>query len=396
MFNFIESLVEFTAETESPEAFWRWAALACLNGVLRDNVSLETLVGTVYPNLYVILLSDSGIARKAAPCKFAGKLIQKVGNTKFIAGRASMQAVVKELGRSYTNDVGHVINGAAGVLYSEELSSFIVDDLATIPLLIDLYDYHEKWSTNLISWDGNLKNVCLSLIAASNSDLLSSVYTDKAIKGGLLGRTFIIREEKARHRRSLFELKPHGEADWNKIIEHLVRISKLKGALKIERNAETEYNTWYHSIPDEVFIDKVGFGSRLGTHVVKVAIGLAAAREDFDKYLTLPDIMQAIDMCQSLRRTYKEFAFGAGAATNSYLASLIVRAMLQEPRYHITRTKLIQRTFGDITDVSVLDNLLIYMVQGGLVEEISLSNQVAYRLSKEGLAFLMRGDKDAK
>ena len=143
MFNFIDYYLNYTAEAESPTEFWKWSAIATLSAILKNNVFIEYSIGSVFPNLYVILYSDSGVARKAAPCKFAGKLIQLIGNTKFISGRASMQAVVRELAQTHATEKG-IISEATGILYSEELSAFAVRDPATIPLLTDLYDPHEN------------------------------------------------------------------------------------------------------------------------------------------------------------------------------------------------------------------------------------------------------------
>lgn len=390
MWNFIEHLIETTKEAESPTEFWRWSAISALSAVLRDNVVLDCPIGAIFPNMYIILFSDSGIARKAAPCKFAGKLVQHVGNTKFIAGRATMQAVVRELGRAYTNERGDIIQGAAGLLYSEELSSFVVDDPASIPLFIDLYDYHEKWASNLISINTALKNVCLGLLAASNSDLFNSVYTEKAIKGGLLGRTLIIKQDRPRHRRSLFDMKPI-DSGVDQLKKHLVRISRLKGSLTLLPEALLEYNSWYKAIPDEVFVDRIGFGSRLGTHVAKLSISLAASREDFDKSINKLDIEQAISICQDLRGTYKSLSFGIGSSSTSYLTSLVLKAIVSSEKFHITREKLIQRTFGDIESAEVLDRVLLLMVQGGIVEERSLSNFVGYKLTVKGYEMLTGG-----
>lgn len=391
MFNFIEQLIEFTNEAESPEQFWRWSAIATLGSTLRDNIYLECPIGTIYPNLFIILYSDSGICRKANPCKFASKLIHEVGNTKLLAGRASMQAVVRELGKARTNDRGEIIIGASGLLYSEELSSFIVDDPVTIPLLIDLYDYHEEWSTNLISASSTLKNVCLSLFAATNSDLFNGVYTEKAIKGGLLGRTLIIKMDRPRHRKSLLDLGSIDEEKFKILINHLKKIGKLKGKIYFLADAQKEYNDWYYAIPDEIFVDRIGFGSRLGTHVLKVAIALAAAREDFNKEIYKKDVIEAIELCQGLRQTYKQLSFGIGVSTSSYQASIIIKAMIGEPNFSITRKKLIQRTFGDIDSVTVLDGLIMLMSQGGLIDEGAVGNEVGYRLTKKAIEMLAGG-----
>lgn len=388
MFNFIDYLLEYTKQAESPTEFWRWAGLAGLNAIIRDNIYLETsIVGTVYPNMYVILLSDSGIARKAAPCKFIGRLIQTIGNTKFVSGRSSMQAVVKELGTTYTNESGTMVSGSAGLLYSEELSSFVVQDPATIPLLIDLYDYHEIWKSNLISGSTRLRNVCVSLLAASNSDLFKSVYTDQAIKGGLLGRTLIVKEDKARHRKSLFDLN-HSSLSVDPLLHHLVKLSRIKGAITVTEEAKKEYNDWYYSVPENVFEDKIGFGSRLGTHVFKVALALGAAREDFERMLTINDIQRSIELCLSLRKNYKQLTLVTGLSNLTAQTAIIIKLIASESNHHISRIKLIQRTLGDV-ELEQLDKILELLIQGNLLKVEGKNMEPGYKLTQEGIEKLL-------
>lgn len=225
MANFISDFLEFTKEAESPTQFLRWSAIGCIGAVLRDNVYIDANFGRVYPNLYVILVARSGACRKGLPLKVTKSLISKVNNTKIIDGRTSIQAVVAELAKNYTQHTpggkGYVVQGASGLLYTEELAAFMVDDKATIPILTDLYDYREEWTNHLKSSDTErLKNVCLSMIAASNETFLKEVYTKSALYGGLLGRTVIIYEQKRRHknagiRRSTSTVKPED------LIDHL-------------------------------------------------------------------------------------------------------------------------------------------------------------------------------
>jgi hypothetical protein len=120
--------------------------------------------------------------------QLGGALIKAANNTKVIEGSASIQAVVKSLGNYETGGK----KGASCILYSEELSSFYIKDQSTNELLTDLWDYHEVWERNLISWSASLKNVCLSLFAASNEILLKGIFDDRALYGGLLSRTILI------------------------------------------------------------------------------------------------------------------------------------------------------------------------------------------------------------
>lgn len=385
--NFIEQYIDIMREAESPTEFWRWSAIATIGATFRDHIYVETITGRIYPNMYIIIYSDSGIARKAAPCKFAGSLIRKLGNTKFIAGRASMPAVVQELGNQTTNAEGKPVSGCSGILYSEELSSFLVDDPSSIDILIDLYDYHEKWDSSLVTRSKViLEGVCVSLLAASNKSLFTSIFTDKAIKGGLLGRTIIVKEDKPRHRKSLLSLR--GRPETEQLLKHLKKLNACKGEISVKPDAEEYYTDWYDKLPEEVFNDGIGFGSRLGTHVLKVGMALAGARPDFDMTLTLQDIQGAIDLCIEIRKGYKEIQILGGAGDYTYQAAMIIQALAKEKDFKITRRKLIQRLFGDI-DVITLDNIILLMTQGGMLREGEVYGEVGIELTSEGLQIVL-------
>jgi len=231
------------------------------------------------------------------------------------------------------------------------------------------------------------------MLACSNSDLFRSVYSEQAIKGGLLGRTFIIKEDKARHKKSLFDLRKLEDKTTAPLLEHLKQLTLLKGEIKIESNAVKEYNSWYYDLPDDYGNDKIGFGSRVGTHVAKVAIALGAARENFGNQLIKRDIEESIDLVQGLRKNYRSISIGMGAAKASYQTALVVKAILKEKGQHIGRKKLVQRMFGE-TDIIELDGILMMLVQGGMIQEQGKGNEPGYKLTHKGIDVLVLGDTE--
>jgi hypothetical protein len=382
-FNFIDYLMEYTQDAESPDEFWRWAAISALSATMRSNVFVKCSIGTIYPNMFVILFSDSGIARKAAPCKFAGRLVQEAQCTKFINGRATMQAVIKELSLASSNEQGVLINGASGMLYTEELSSFAVQDPATIPILTDLYDYHENWSTNLIGGSYKLKQVCVSLLAASNSDLFRAVYTEQAIKGGLLGRTFIIKQDQARHRKSLLDLQ-ESQLDYKPLVDHLKRVKQLKGPVGFTDVAKKHYNDWYYGMPADYFHDKIGFGARLGTHVLKIALALAVARADFDMKIDLLEIQEAIVLCGEIKKNYKGVTMASGPGSLSAQTALILKIIVTQPDYKIERPKLMQMMLGELK-IDEFNAVMEMLTNANMIAELPRGGRIFYGVTQNGL-----------
>jgi hypothetical protein len=347
-FNFIDYFIDYNKEAESPLEFWRWAAIGTIASTLCSHVFLPVRPIRIYPNMFIIIYSGSGLARKASPCKFASRLLTEVNSTRFINGRATMQAVIRELATSHTTSTGDMIKGAHGLLYTEELASFLVQDPAAIPILTDLYDFHEKWSTNLISGSYKLEQVCLSLLCASNSRLFKDVFNDSAVYGGLLGRCFIIDQPKARHRRSLLEM-PENTNDISPLINHLKKLRKLRGPIAIDKQATKYCNDWYNDMPSEYFEDNIGFSSRLQTHVLKVAMALGAARADFNSIINLDDMLESIRLCGELKKAYKGLTVASGESPLAQQTALILKIIAQQPNMAIERSKLMGMVIGDVT-----------------------------------------------
>jgi hypothetical protein len=392
-FNFIDAFIDFYRERESPEIFWRWGAIGCLAGVLRDNIYLQFHNEFYYPNMFIVLLADSAEYRKAAACKAASKYIKAVGNTKFVGGRLSMQQFLRELAQDYTNDNGKMIRGASGVLYSEELSVLLVKDPATVPILIEIYDYHDEWTNTLVSTGKfKLKDTCISLVAASNSSMFSRI--DTSSEDGLLGRIFIIKADgtQKRPRKSLFDLAATNDTrNDDALVQHLKNIAKLKGPVIIEAEAHNYHNDWYYSIPDEIFSDKIGFGGRMGTHVVKIALCVAAARGDFDKTINVSDIKMSIDLCNSIRKNYRQIAISTGLSTRSAQVGVIIKILINEPGYKVKRSDMIRKTLGDI-EGEVLDSILTYMAAADLMRETTVKGSPGYALTQKTIKSLIEGD----
>ena len=75
-FNFVEKLLELTKIVESPTSYLEWAAYATIAAVLRHNVyyNFPARRTKIMPNLYVLIVGDSGSTRKSTPLKVSNFL----------------------------------------------------------------------------------------------------------------------------------------------------------------------------------------------------------------------------------------------------------------------------------------------------------------------------------
>jgi Protein of unknown function (DUF3987) len=382
-FNFIDYYVDYTEQMESPTDFFRWSALAALAAVARDNVYLQSAHLTVYPNIFVILFARSGTARKTMPMRTVKPFILNVGNTHVITGRTSMQSVVQELSMSFTDKrTGDICKGASGLLYAEELSSFIVADPAAIPLLTDLADFHEDWSNATISREKDkLKNVCLTMLAGSNEVMLREIFNRTAMLGGLLGRVFLIYAEKARSKNAL--VREQAVISSLPLQRHLENLAKLKGACRFTDEAADYFEKWYMETDFDKSDSQTGLEARIPTNVKKIAMLLRLAESPLGLDVELHHVTTAIEMVMSLVPTYRSLIAGSSNSDIGKLTAAILNYLMRTTINGKPATRAaIAQEFWNEGDNETINKALSVLALTNYVEERGQGGVTTYRVTQ--------------
>lgn len=383
--NFIDMFLEYTKDAESPTSFFKWSAISALSAVMRDNVYFDAGYERIYPNTYILLVASSGACRKGSPLKIAQRLVQLTNNTKVISGRTSIQGAMTVLSQFETKSG---IRGASALMYSEELSAFLVDDPAAIKILTDWYDFHETWNNSLVGGITTLNNVCVSLLGASNEHLLKDVYTDKANYGGLLARTFIVMEERRRHKNSRMFIQPE-KYDPENLLKHLRGLARIKGPILFTEQAKQEYDDWYNAIEDEAYHSRSGVLERIHTGVLKLSMILASAEPEIllsNKIIVQQaHISQAIELCWGILRNYDMLLVGSQSTPVVHQMALVIRELRRAPNYQLSRKQLIFKLWYEGIDAPTLDNIITTMAQGGMLQSLLFNAEESYRLTEMGI-----------
>jgi hypothetical protein len=367
--NFVELFLEHTQYYESPGSFWKWAAYTAIGAVLRDNCFRTLGDHRVYPNLYTLLLADSAVHRKGHPIKLCEELVKRAKSTKVISGRSSIQGILDELSRGETDKVtGKIISGGSALFSASELSAGIVNDPEAVKILTDIYDFKEEYTSRLRgSGVFRIKNICFSLIAASNEELLRDVYDGKAIFGGLLGRTFLVRPNEFRPANSLFAIQ-NQEESLKKLEEKLKEFAKLIGEFQITPGAEEAYNDWYVPFRRsyEHKSDRSGISGRIHTSVLKLAMILAVNHTN-TLIIEKCHIIESVTLCVELLPNYQSFVMAGGKSTISEVAALLIESIWASRGKYITKSEFLGR-FVHIFDADLLDKCISTLVQAELIK----------------------------
>lgn len=387
--SFIDSYMDFTSDFESPSSFFYWSAVTCVAGALRDNVYLPQKKSPLYPNLYTLLLADSGIDRKAAPLGIAVEILSELKNTKIIRGRTSVQGILQILCEAEMDrETGVSTAGGSCFLCAEELASFFVTDPQAIPLITDIYDYRSEWVSNL-KGEGRktIKNLCVTMLAASNETHLREVYSNLAVYGGLLGRTLFVKSNERRAPNAMF-----GDiVDVNLIAEKrlclvkcLKDISLLRGAFQIQPEARSEYKKWYEGLYSHYGSksDKSGIIARIHTTVAKVSMILAVAHARC-LYIMKHHVEESISECIKLLPNYDIFVMASGKADTATAGSYILQELLANGDDGVTKSNFLRKFWQDIDD-EVFDKTCRNLEQAGIIKSEVAGNHWKYYLTAHG------------
>ena len=375
-------------ELESPVSFWYWSALTSISAVVKDNVWIDRQMYNLYPNIYVMLYADSGL-KKGPPINMAKKLVRAVNNTRIIAGRSSIQGIMRDLGTAYTAPGGVVINKATAFICSSELTASLVEDRAALDILTDLYDrsWNEDEYRSLLKQEQFvLKEPTVTLLGGINEAHAEMMFGKKDIQGGYFARSFIIHESKRNRVNSLIRRLEH-PPDYPKLAVYLKEIAKLKGAFaELDKSKAGElYHNWYETftqnIEEQKIKDPTGTLNRFGDSVLKVAMLISLAR---DPVLTISEsaMEEAIMQCETLVGNARKVTMSSGKGTWTQQKALAIDELLTRDNHRISRVQL-NRKFWMHANSTEWDDIMLSLSDGNIISIETIGNQIIYVMGDE-------------
>jgi hypothetical protein len=397
-------LAEHTTTVETPESWIYWSLMFVISSAAANAYTVKSFGGkvTYYPNIYVMLLGDSGVG-KGYPVNLAKRLLQEADITRVIAGRSSIQAIIKEGATTKSVAGKAVITDSRMAIVNGELSSAVIGDPQALEILTDLFDrnYNPNW-TNMLKGDGHekLKEPYVTCLFGSSPAHFYNSIPQHNIEGGYVGRNLIIYEEKrARIIDSLDSEDKVTDVDWfidiaiPKYIPHLVKIAKNKARLILEEPARLLYNSWKAEwrATESKYQDKTGFVTRVPDHALKVAMCLSLSRYNSNFLIIESDIIQAISNVTGLIYASAKAAEGGGLDPLAAQTKRVVDALIAAPDNILTRQELLVRGYGDYDNITLDKIIDTLMEMKWCVRQKTLNNKDwIYSLAGEPKESLMR------
>lgn len=296
--NWIDAYMDYTYNSEPPNSYKKWSAISTVAACLQRKCSLQW-GGTLYPNLYIVLVGPSG-TRKTTAMKPAQSLLRKVG-VKMSPEAVTREQLIRRLrkaGESEVSETGNIVMHASLTIFSKELTVFIgYNNPTLISDLCDWYDCDDKWSyeTKNMGTD-DITNVWVNLIGGTTPRLLQATLTQVATGGGLTSRIIFVYEQyKGKIVVTPFMTEKEVGLEEN-LIHDLEAIRMMHGEFKPDESFISRWSDWYsiqgNNPPfHDPYLDD--YLTRRGTHVLKLSMVFNASRtidmvltsEDFDRAL---------------------------------------------------------------------------------------------------------------
>lgn len=391
MTDFVSEYLKHTSIYESSTSFWKWSAYCAVAATLRDSCFRRLGEVYIYPNIYVLLLAESATHRKGNPVNLCEKLVASVKNTKVISGRTSIQAVLDELSRGETDaKSGKILKGGSALFSAPELSAGIVSDQEAVKILTDIYDFREEYTSRLRG-AGSFKiyNVCFTMMAASNLELLKSVYDSGAIFGGLLGRTFLVKPNEFRESKSLFDVTDRSDS-FKHLSNKLKEIASLKGEFHFTAKAIKEFEGWYKPFRDsyKTKADKSGISGRIHISIIKLSMILGANYLG-ELIVDQCHMEEAIEESMGLVPNYQTFIMAGGASPIAEVGSIVLQDLAEAVDNLLTRKEILRRHWQKF-DAETFDKLVLTLEQAGYLRVFPVDGMPAYQMTKKALDNLFK------
>ena len=344
--SFMGRYLRFMERQETAYAFDWWCGLWCIAGVCGRTMYVARPRAPVYLNMYLILIGESGVARKTTSVSMAGGLVrQTISGSEVGYLDAKMTAEkLDELLHERTMEHG---SGQLCVAIPE-LAVFLGTEqyVANMPtLLTDLYDCpsHRHGGGTITRGECLQRDVWFSFLSASTPVWLLKTVNPNVVEGGFTSRCLFVVSNKPKQKIPW----PDGsdtrdEREW--MLHDLRSIRAQAGArepITLTDGAMATFRKWYNARSHAYDPFRQSFESREDAHVLRIAALLCI--NDGSWRIDHIHVRYALQLVASVKQDSSTIFEGTetrtkyASALDRVRSTLISTGMDPIPRYQLVR-----------------------------------------------------------
>lgn len=373
--NWLRAYTELMENTEPAAIFDKWVGYSVIAGALRRKIKLELGRLEYYPNIYVVLVAEPGVARKTQAIKFGVDLLSTVPDIKTSADSATKEAMtddIEEAGLDERLVSGETLRHSSLNIISKEFETFLgqkKENTRMLTALTDLYDNPDDWSARTRHGKSNkIIRPWINLLAATTPDSLASSLPATAIGGGLTSRILFVWADKKKKSVAIPDMTDEERKLKDLLIRDLYQVSRMSGNYTMSPDCLRRWTEWYDNYDEDesgirICTDKSfsGWYSRKPTTIIKVAM-LNAAAETNKLEIQWRNIEAAIEDIKVV-----EFAMGnafKAIGKSEITAEVDTVTKLIHQHNWISEKRLMSLVWRDI-DANKFDNVINTVLLSG-------------------------------
>jgi hypothetical protein len=359
----------FTSKSDSPQVFHVWCALGAIAGAAQRKIYMHTMYFDVHTNLYIILVSPPGRAKKGAALRTSKNFLKAVEpKVNFATESSSPEGIVKLL--SKISNPAH----QSMTIYSMEMGTLMSTRPGEmVDFLTDIYDGNPDWERQTVAHDKQtITRPWLNIMAGTTPKWLGDKLGLIALEGGMVARCiFPYSEDRILNNpwpRPTPELQAVGEA----ITQDLSHIATLEGEFEFDGGEDGEaykyYESWYkdHSrFPKMEDPRTASYYDRKHIHLLKVAMALSLSYKD-ELLIRLEDLKRGMALLDSTEPGMHK-ALGSAGKNPLAAETLRVAAMVHN-KQTVSYRELLVANYHDLGKKD-LDTALEYLRVTGRVKQ---------------------------
>jgi len=302
----LEAFCKFTEDTEVPAVFAVWAGIATISAALGRDCFVDQGYFTVYPNLYIVLVSGSARCRKSTAIGIAEDFIKQIKPAVNILSQkmtpegliGALSGMIGEIGAT------EVVPAAIGIAIVDELSTLIDKNAfksGMISILTKLYDAKDFEYLTRGRGREMVKNPCLSILGGSTLHWIKESVPIVSIGGGFTSRVVFIYKDKREKLVPWPVLSAENKQRKEDIIHDLNEVAKLRGPFAVDNQALEMYKSEYVNFYENSHLmdnqDLSGYANRRHHILLKLSMIISASRRD-SRVITASDMSTSVSIMQ--------------------------------------------------------------------------------------------------
>lgn len=364
-----KTYLELTRSMESPLLYHVWSAVAVISAAMSRNCCFDMRRWKVYPNMYVVLIGPTGIAKSTAS-RHAVKLLRKAfpdpAKNLIIEGKLTGPRLCLDMNAAY------LATGQSKVfIHAPEFTVFTDSTMKDDTLLKDMMNYWDcpdqyeyRLKTGGIT---TVDNVYVSLLGCSTPELLENAGKTEFIDSGFSARIIYVPVLKNERRVYRPELNPDAQKLEEDLIHDLQEIGKLALQYDWDDSGDQWMKTWYENEDWRMVSDKrmLGYIERKQTHLIKLTMIIKAGLGD-DPIITAKENAYALEMLDRLEPGQAKIYQTIGSSKYAQLVQKIIDILSHHSDW--VSESVLYKHLGKKTPKKDILTALETLESGGVIE----------------------------